>query len=230
MRVCLVEDNDLLRETLTHVLTEAGFVITAVPDADALDEVLKETAFDTYLLDLNLPGEDGLSIAKRLKRAYPDCFIVMTTARERVADRALGYDTGADIYMTKPVHLPELVAALNGLYRRWQAQSQASDDLDWVLQTADRVLMQGASGRMERLTPTELVIVKALVEAPDQRLAYWQLLDRLDKVVDEGAKRALEVHVVNLRRKLRSLGASDYAIAAVRGSGYRLALPIVVRD
>jgi two-component system phosphate regulon response regulator OmpR len=227
MRICVVEDNDVFREMLRSALVSHGFEVSAAIDAQDLDRLLKGSVFDAYILELNLPGEDGLSIAARLKRAYPNAFIVMATARERVEDRIVGYETGADIYMTKPLHVRELVAALESVERRHVGAQLTVARL--VLDVRGAVLRGDDSVPPVRLTPTELRLLKGLVEAPDCLLEHWQLLDLLEKEADDASKRVLEVHVVNLRKKLQLLGAEQPAIGAVRGVGYRLLVPLVVR-
>lgn len=227
MRICIVEDNDVFREMLRRALATHGFEVSAVSDGHDLDALLKVATFDAYILDLNLPGEDGLSIALRLKRAYPACFIVMATARERVEDRVAGYETGADIYMTKPLHVRELVAALESVERRRIGALRGDSVLVLELRAA---ALRGADAAVSvRLTPTELRLMKGLVEAPDCLLEHWQLLDLLDKEADDASKRVLEVHIVNLRKKLQQVGAEQPAIGAVRGVGYRLLVPLAVR-
>ena len=227
MRVCVVEDNDVFREMLRSALVSHGFDIAVASDAQDLDALLKGAVFDAYVLDLNLPGEDGLSIAARLKRAYPGCFVVMATARERVEDRIVGYEMGADIYMSKPLHVRELVAALKSVERRHSGSQREVDG--WILDVRASALRGEDSLPSVRLTPTELRLLKGLVEAPDCLLEHWQLLDLLEKEADDASKRVLEVHVVNLRKKLQLLGAEQPAIGALRGVGYRLMVPLVVR-
>ena len=226
MRVCIVEDNDVFRGMLESALVGHGFEVTAVADAPALDAMLAWAQFDAYVLDLNLRGEDGLSIAERLKGAYPETFIIMATAREGVNDRLLGYAKGADVYMTKPLHAAEVAAVLQGYARRSVgANSQATS---FVLDVQAATLAGSGVSEPQRLTPTELSILKGLAEAPNGLLEYYRLFDLLGKEADEAGKRALEVQIVYLRRKLVRLGAPRMAIRSVRNVGYRLMAPLVV--
>jgi DNA-binding response OmpR family regulator len=228
MRLCIIEDNDALRDTLCHVLSAQGFEVAVAADGVELDGLLRQFQFDAYIIDLNLPGEDGLSIATRLKHAYPDCFVIMATARERVADRTLGYQTGADIYMTKPVDFQELIAALHGIRRRWSSTDPARNQAKLMLRVDHLALQNADRSSVVQLTPTEALILKALAEAPRQQLEYWQLLEWLDKPVTDTSKKVLEVHAANLRRKLLSLGVATPGLRAVRGVGYALLAAVSV--
>jgi len=226
VRVCIVEDNDVFRSMLESALVTHGFEVSAVPDAPGLDAALAWTKFEAYVIDLNLPGEDGLSIAERLKVVYPDSFIIMATAREGVADRLLGYAKGADIYMTKPLHAGEVAAALQSFARRRGGASFRS--VCFILDVQAATLTAPGGAKAQRLTPTEQLILKGLAEAPNGLLEYWRMFDLLGKEADEAGKRALEVHIVHLRRKLVQLGAPRMAIRSVRNVGYRLMAPTVV--
>jgi len=228
MKLCIIEDNDAFRDTLAHVLTGHEFEVSTASDGVELDQLLRKLSFDAYIIDLNLPGEDGLSIASRLKRAYPDCFIVMITARDHLSDRTLGYDTGADIYMTKPVDVHELIAALKNIKRRWSQMSSSGTSTELVLRIGDLTLHSADGLQVVALTPTQALILRALAEAPQQQLEYWQLLEWLDKPMSDAAKKILEVHCAHLRRKLMAVGSAPPGIRAVRKVGYALLTPVTL--
>jgi len=230
MRLCIIEDNDAFRETLAHVLSVHAFEVSSAADGVELDQLLRQHSFDAYIIDLNLPGEDGLSITARLKRAYPDCFVVMTTARDRLSDRTMGYETGADIYMTKPVDAQELLAALNGIKRRWSQTASTSASAQLIVQVRQLTLQNADGSKAVSLTPTEALILRALAEAPRQQLEYWQLLEWLGKPMSESAKKILEVHCAHLRRKLLAAGSQPPGIRAVRKVGYALLAAVTVND
>ena len=224
MRICLIEDNDLLREMLRSALVDEGFIVGAAADAEGLGILMAREGYDAFVVDLNLPGEDGLSIARRLKAVQPETFIIMATARERVSDRVTGYEHGADIYMTKPVHVRELVAALHGHRQRLLKRSQENLEQDLEFDAVRLTLRRGAQSC--RLSPAEATLLKGMATAPAQQIDYWQLFDLLDKSPTEANKRVLEVHVVNLRKKLVQLGLESGTVQVVRGQGYRLLCPI----
>lgn len=224
MNICLVEDNDALRDTLCQVLSKRGFHIVGVADAHALDDARSRVGFEVFLLDIQLPGEDGLSIAHRLKRVDPSCYVVMMTARGQIADRVLGYETGADIYLPKPVELDELTAVLKSLQMRLDQRRKAAGVTDFCLFTDRFAISYPPADRELALTATEWRLLKALIEAPGHKLAYWQLLELMGKQVDEMTKRTLEVHIAHLRGKIRELGGPKNPIQSIRGEGYHLSM------
>lgn len=118
LNIVLVEDHDLLRTVTASVLTEAGHKVLALSCAEEVDEAISGMSPDLYILDLNLPGEDGISLARRIRRSHPRVGIIMTTVRAEVADRLDGYESGADIYLPKPTDPTELLAAAVALARR----------------------------------------------------------------------------------------------------------------
>lgn len=226
MRICLVEDNDLLREMLCSALSAEGFDVAAVVDGEEFSNLLSREHFDAFVVDLNLPGEDGLAITRRLKSVQPSAFVIMATARDRISDRVAGYDVGADIYMTKPVHVRELVAALRG--HAQQARQIRAAAGESVLLFDDEHLRVRRGDVECRISPTEAIILKALIVSPSQRLDYWQLFEVLGKDMTQANKQSLEVHVVNVRKKLISLGAKPPAIQAIKGQGYCLRCEIEI--
>ena len=115
IRIALVEDDSLLRKEIFHHLKETGFQVFELSNGQALDALLMTEHIDIFILDLMLPGESGLSIAKRMRSQFAKAGIVIITARGSVADRALGYDSGADIYLNKPVSPDELTICLQSL-------------------------------------------------------------------------------------------------------------------
>ena len=120
LRVALVEDDPLLRKEMHYHLKQQGFLVYAVDRGSSLDELLLTEPIDTVVLDLNLPGEDGLSIAKRIRLSIPSIVIVMLTARTATPERLRGYEAGADIYLSKPIDPEELTATLLSQHRRTQ--------------------------------------------------------------------------------------------------------------
>ncbi len=118
MNILVIEDHDPLREVTIFALTEMGHKVRGIGSAEALNAELEISVPHILILDLNLPGEDGLSLAGRLRRMHPTIGIVMVTARNELTDKISGYESGADIYLTKPTSLEELAAAVNALSRR----------------------------------------------------------------------------------------------------------------
>lgn len=218
LSIAIVEDHDALREVMVTHIEHMGHAVCSADCADALNELLASKVFDLLILDLNLPGEDGLSIARRLRKAYPEIFIIIMTARNTEKDRIDGYEQGADIYLPKTTSLRELEAAVTSLARRCGNKTAGLSDVI-KLDTQKRLLI--GKSKVD-LGKGELIILKALVESADHRLEYWRLLEVLGKEVNELTKANLEVQVVRLRKKLILIGMEQPAIKALHKEGYQL--------
>lgn len=218
LSIAIVEDHDALREVMVTHVEHMGHAVFSADCADALNELLASKVFDLLILDLNLPGEDGLSIARRLRKAYPEIFIIIMTARNTEKDRIVGYEQGADIYLPKTTSLRELEAAVTSLARRYGNKTAGLSDVI-KLDTQKRLLI--GKSKVD-LGKGELIILKALVESADHRLEYWRLLEVLGKEVNELTKANLEVQVVRLRKKLILIGMEQPAIKALHKEGYQL--------
>lgn len=217
LKIALIEDNDDLRDLLEREIARAGYFVQSADSADGLDELAADAAFDLLVLDLNLPGEDGLSIARRYKRANPGLHIIMVTARSRVDDKVAGYESGADIYLTKPLASSELMAAIGSVAKR---VAQHNDGFELTLSVRTMSLNGAKSAELNR---QELVILKALSESPTGNLPYYRLIELCgDEEMGEGSKAALEVRIARLRKKLADVGVAGRSIRAIRGEGYQL--------
>ena len=217
LNIALVEDNDDLRDLLKRDISKAGYNVHAAESAEDLDDLIAHTSIDLLILDLNLPGEDGLSIASRYKRSNPDLYIIMLTARGREQDRIDGYESGADVYLTKPISSIELMAAIGSVSRRLHTRH------DLLNVTLDVRTMTLTGIKSVELSRYEIVILKALNESPNGNLPYFRLLELCGEIeMNEHSKAALEVRVVRLRKKLNDAGIEGKAIRAIRGEGYHL--------
>lgn len=218
MRVIVVEDHQDLRQVFMDALIREGLNATGVSCGEELDECMAEASVHLIILDLNLPGESGFDIAKRVRAADPNINIIMLSARTAEADRILGYESGADYYLCKPVSPAELSAAVKAVKRRVQANICVGTDL--VL----RVL--GMSLTSEDGTVTlnkyDVALLKALALAPDNQLPYWRLFEVTERYANEQAKGQLELQVFRLRKKLAEIGIPEDFIKSVRTEGYRL--------
>lgn len=216
IKIALVEDNDDLRDLLFRDISRAGYAVQNAGCADDLDDLAATTAFDMLILDINLPGENGLEIAQRYKQANPDLYIIMLTARVGTDDKVAGYDAGADIYLTKPVSSSELIAAIMSVSRRLL---KPSSDQEVVLNVREMTLVGNGVAELNR---QETTILKALSESADGRLPYYRLLELCGEDVNATSKSTLEVRMVRLRKKLTEVGVTGKAIRAVRSEGYQL--------
>lgn len=223
LSVVVVEDHTILREALVERLRARGYRAYGAPDAEALADELGDVRADVYVLDLNLPGEDGLTLAARLRRAEPEVGIVMVTSRDAASDRVRGYESGADAYLSKPIVLEELDAVLAAVARRLTPQTPSAFVLDVTVAT-----VAGPRGAVD-LTESQVALLDALARAPDRMLETWQLMHALGRSLDTYRKATLEVQVARLRERLGATGADRDAIVAVRGRGYRLTIDLKVR-
>lgn len=219
LNVIVIEDNDDLREAMVDALRGQGHKVTGLDCAEVLPEQSAWQRVDILVVDLNLPGEDGLSLVARARTMQPDVGVIMVTARSQPEDRQAGYATGADIYLTKPVSLQELSSTIRTLGRRVQASLalQSSLHLDMT-----RHLLQRPEHPDIQLTGLECALIAALGRSADQRLETWQLIDILGKSSAENPKLALEIGITRLRKKLEQAHCDELHIRSIRGWGYQL--------
>lgn len=225
LSLIVVEDNELLREEMVSLLTRPGWHAYGVDCGEELNAWLHDHAPDIALLDVNLPYEDGYSIASRLRESHPDMGIIMLTARVRHADRAMGYQTGADVYLTKPTQTGELVAVIANLERRLRRQEPSL----FVLDHAGSVLMDPAGHRCQ-LTASELRLLELLVLAPRREADIDTLLEAMAGRDGRAATReSLAALISRLRSKCQQALGVDNLVIAHRGVGYRLSVPVRLR-
>jgi DNA-binding response OmpR family regulator len=223
--VILVEDNISLREALEHHLVDAGFSIRGVGDGQELNQELAISKPDVIVLDLNLPEEDGISIAKRVRLAYPSMGIVMLTARVRSIDRHEGYDSGADVYLTKPVNPSELTTVLQNLCRRISPQV---DNQAWSLHLASLQLVSPAK-EVIKLTVSEAKLLQELALS-GELLSMSRLIEVFGDIdlPEPTNKLRIEQVVSRVRRKMDVLLGGQPSIKAVTRLGYKLFVPVVI--
>jgi DNA-binding response OmpR family regulator len=224
LNIAIVEDHKALREIFSDHLRNEGFSVVECSCAEELDEYYVQNKADLLILDVNLPGESGFSIANRYRGAYPTVHIIMLTVRADVKDKIQGYESGADIYLPKPVSADELSAAVLAIQRRVMSVRDKSDapQLDILKRTLSNQLLQ------VELSQTELSLIKGLIEAPDHSLEYWQLLELLNKEVNDKNKGSLTVYIHRLNNKLEELGFPDPAIKSLWKFGYQLTSDIII--
>ena len=227
-RVLVVEDSEPLNDLLCDALTQAGFDTHGFLDAEALLEssLLKDA--DVLVLDIQLPGEDGLSLARRLRPLLPGLGLLMLTARTSNLDRIKGYDAGGDYYLPKPISPGELCQAVESLCRR--KSISVKDELvrsgACLLSSHSGLLRCG--GESVSLSPREVDVLVALASAPDRQLEHWQLLDLLSVQDMQLTRAALDVRIHRLRAKLSVLNQTSQAIVAIRGYGYKLVVDLSI--
>jgi len=226
LSIVLVEDNDDLRELTADALRAEGHRVIALSCAEELGGHSGGDAADVFLIDLNLPGEDGFSLSRRLRKAHPLVGIIIISARSDLQDKVVGYDSGADWYLPKPVPFAELSAALKSFARRRQAQRLDLKTPSGNLRLHQREL-NGPAGPV-RLTSSEEVLLTAFARAPSGRLESWQLLELLGLESIESSKTSLEIRITRLRKKLVQAGVQGRSLESIRNVGYQLHVPVQV--
>ncbi len=217
-RILVVEDEPKMAALVQDYLRAAGYQPSWLADGRAVVPAFQAAQHDLVLLDLMLPGRDGLDICREL-RSFSDVPIVMLTARADEAERLLGLDLGADDYICKTPFSPrEIVARVKAILRRSRAQLAGEPALLQIDEHGWRAWYRGAA---LDLTPIEFRLLKTLSAAPGRVYSRQALLDRLHADQRAVTDRAVDSHVKNLRRKLEQAGAAAECIRSVYGVGYR---------
>jgi two-component system OmpR family response regulator len=230
--VLIVDDDAEIRDLLVRYLGRHGFRVDGAADGRAMHRLLKDGRFDLVVLDLMLPGEDGLSLCRRL-RAETDLPVIMLTAVGEEIDRIVGLEMGADDYLAKPFNPRELLARIRAVLRRSRIAPPVDDSrrpavltfAGWRLDPARREL-HAPDGALVPLTGGEFDLLQALALRPNRVLSRDQLLD-LSR--DRGAQlfdRSIDVQLSRLRRKIETDPKDPKLIKTVRGGGYVLSAEV----
>jgi DNA-binding response OmpR family regulator len=223
LSVVVVEDHDDLRGVVVEVIASHGHHVVGLCCAEDMEDAVGALPIDILVVDLNLPGEDGLSLAQRFRAAQPLAGVIICSASHTVEDKVRGYNSGADVYLQKPVASEELMAAINSISRRLLSQAPAASTAKpkhFSIET-EKMLLAGPLGKVS-LTDAETLLLTALAHAPSQRLETKQLLVLLNLEDSSHSKSAFEVRMVRLRKKMISVGADKLCIRAIRLQGYQL--------
>jgi two-component system, OmpR family, response regulator len=224
--VLIVDDHREIRDLVSRALGKEGFRISTAADGKAMRKVLADANIDLILLDLMLPGEDGLSICRAL-RAESDVPIIMLTAKGDEVDRVIGLEMGADDYLPKPFGSRELIARIRAVLRRNRAREPAKPQDKakryrferWAFDTDKRELL-GKDGVAVPLSTGEFDLLLALVEHPQRTLSRDQLLDLARHRAASTFDRSIDTQVSRLRKKIERDPSDPKLIKTVWGGGY----------
>lgn len=227
--IVVVDDEPGIRETIEEYLELHDFQVTAVGGGEGLREVIDDKDVDLVLLDIRMPGEDGLSLARYL-RENTQVGIIMLTAAGEVVDRIVGLEMGADDYLAKPVDLRELLARIKSVLRRASQKEEATlggtDSSARVVPFGEFTLnleshkLFEASGLEVPLTSMEFDLLKAFADNPNRVLTRDQLLNLAHNRDWEPFDRSIDIRIARIRRKIESDPAKPQVIKTVRGAGY----------
>jgi len=223
-RILIVEDDREIREAVCDYLSGHGYACTQAGDGKAMRAAIAENAPHLVLLDLRLPGEDGLSLARWLRDNH-EVAIIMVTAAGDVVDRVVGLEVGADDYISKPFDLRELLARMKSVLRRAArppAAAAASRRVSFGPCTLDldRHQLIGRDGEEIPLTGMEFDLLRAFAEHPNRVLSRDQLLTLTRNREWEPFDRSIDIRIARLRRKIEADPDKPKTIKTVRGSGY----------
>ena len=219
MKILLIEDEKLLADTLTDLLTAKGFQVEAVYDGEAGAEYALLGIYDLLILDVMMPGLNGFEVARQVRANRCATPILMLTARSDVSDRIEGLNAGADYYLTKPFDTRELLACINALLRRQGGQVDNLCYGNTELELSTGILRCG--DRHVRLTAKEFDVLRQLLRSGERLMPKETLLARVWGYETNAVDNHVEVYVAFLRKKLNSIG-SNVRIEAVRRMGYHL--------
>jgi len=222
-QILVVEDDADIATIMRDYLVAAGFAVDVISRGDRAIESIRTSKPDLLILDLGLPGRDGLDVLREVRRS-DDTPVIVVTARGEESDRIVGLELGADDYVVKPFSPKELVARVRALLRRAEAKPEAEEILranDVVIDVPRRRVT--VSGADIELTATEFQLLVTLAREPGRVFTRLQLLDAIHGVAFESYERAVDAHVKNLRRKLEPPTGAPKYIQTVYGVGYRFA-------
>jgi len=233
-KILVIDDDPRLRELLVRYLSEQGFQVQALPDARELDKKLQRDPPHLLVLDLMLPGEDGLAVCRRLRASGETAPIIMLTAKGEDVDRIVGLELGADDYLPKPFNPRELVARIRAILRRTQSGEKSVDKLDdqipAVVQVGDieldpatRIVRQ--NGKPVELTSVEFNLLHVLLREAGRVVTREHLVDVVLSRKFSPFDRSIDMHVSKVRKKLGDSDNGSDHIKTVRGVGYIFAHP-----
>lgn len=227
LNIIIVEDHDSLRIVTANMLRQHNHVVRELACAEELDDIAGGESADIFIIDLNLPDEDGISLARRIRKASPTVGIIMVTARSQLEDKVIGYENGADIYLVKPVSPEELLATISALSRRLQTEILTPDGA-LTLDSKGLSLNSDVVNKI-KLNRSEVIILQALARAHNQQLEYWQIIEAIGESGNHSFKKStLEVKIHRLRHKMMQVCNNEEAIKSIREYGYKLCINLVI--
>lgn len=232
--IVIVDDEPQVRAMLESYLAREGFATSGAGSGEMMQQILSRTPADLVILDVILPGEDGLEIARRLRRTNPDIGIIMLTAKGDEIDRVVGLEVGADDYISKPFSLREVLARVKSVLRRAPRSATTRPSSSGIVAfdqwrlDIDRRRLSSASGQDVPLSPGEFALLRAFIEHAGRVLSRDTLIELTRGYGADALDRAIDVQVTRLRHKIEINPRAPQIIKTVRGGGYTFAAAVSV--
>lgn len=223
--IAVVDDDPEVRSTVAEYLVRNGYAVSEADGAEALRELMVRRPIDLALLDITMPGDDGLTLAREI-RSQGNAGIIMLTARSDDVDQIVGLEVGADDYVTKPFNLRELLARIRAVLRRTALEGKSPATLGREVQMG-RCRLNLDSGKLFEpdgtelpITPMEFALLKTFAERPNRALSRDQLLELAHPKDMEPFDRSIDTRIARIRRKIELVPDKPDCIRTVRGIGY----------
>ena len=219
--ILIVEDEVKIREVLRDYLEKEGYQVTCLERGDTVIPTVKKSPPDLILLDIMLPGMEGLEVCRGVRK-FSQVPILMLTARVEEIDCVLGLELGADDYIFKPFRPREVVARVKAVMRRLQSALTGNKLRAGAIELSEETHQVTIQGREVKLTPIEFSLLRLLMEHPGRVFPRTELVSRIQGYDFEGYDRTVDTHIKNLRRKIASVLPEQEIISSVHGVGYKL--------
>ncbi len=224
-KILVVDDEAKIVQLVRDYLEKAGFAVRTAGDGLNALAIARSEKPDLIVLDLGLPGMDGLDVTRELRRSS-NAPVIMLTARGEESDKLIGLELGADDYLTKPFSPKELVARVRAVFRRIESSRSTENEVIRVADLAldpQRMQVLAEGRKVEELTPSEFQLLAALASQPGRVFTRSQLLGAMRGVAFESYERAIDAHIKNIRRKIEVDARRPQYILTVYGIGYKFA-------
>ena len=222
--ILVVEDEDKISHLLRDYLQDAGFQTSVQADGSRVIAQVKKEQPDLVLLDIMLPGKDGMDLCREI-RQFSNVPIIMITARVEEIDRLLGLELGADDYICKPFSPREVVARVKAVFRRVHADPSISQLVVGAISLDDETHQVMIDKQVLSLTPNEFGLLKIMMSRPNRVFSRSELINRVQGYDFEGYDRTIDTHIKNLRKKIAKILPDQDIISTVYGVGYRFNAP-----
>ena len=222
--ILVVEDEEKITRLLCDYLQAAGFRTSTQADGDRVIAQVKKDMPDLILLDIMLPGMDGMELCREIRK-FSNVPVIMITARVDEIDRLLGLELGADDYICKPFSPREVVARVKAIFRRLQAEPPAPTLVSGSISLDDETHQVMIDKQVLNLTPNEFGLLKIMMAQPDRVFSRSELINRVQGYDFEGYDRTIDTHIKNLRKKIAERLPDQEVIRTVYGVGYKFATP-----